>query len=214
MVGAAVCIVAAVYLLYAHRRFSPAGGNLQARIRDLVFAHLPWDGKGQLLDIGCGNGALAIEAARRYPKAQVTGIDCWGGKWEYSMERCRSNARLAAVADRTTFRKASAVCLPFPEEAFDAVVSNLVFHEVQETRDKRAVVREALRVVKKGGVFAFQDLFLWRSLYGEPGALAASVRSWGIDEVSLIDTNQELLVPRALRLPFMLGNTELLFGRK
>lgn len=214
LAGALLCAVAAVYLLYSRRQFSPDGSDLQARFRDLVFTHLPWDGKGQLLDIGCGNGALAIEAARRYSDAQITGIDCWGGKWEYSMWCCQNNARIASVAGRTTFRKATASSLPFPDGAFDAVVSNMVFHEVQEASDKRAVIREALRVLKKGGAFAFQDLFLWKTIYGEPQALVASIRSWGIDEVNLVDTNQQLSVPGAMRLPFMLGNTGLLHGRK
>lgn len=40
----------------------------------------------------------------------------------------------------------------------DAAVSNFVFHEVRTQPDKRQVVREALRVVKKGGSFAFQDM--------------------------------------------------------
>jgi SAM-dependent methyltransferase len=214
LLGAFLCILASGYLIYARRQFSPEGGNLQARLRDLVFAHLAWNGDGKLLDIGCGNGALAVEAARRYPHAQVTGIDCWGGKWEYSIERCQSNALNASVAERTRFQKASAARLPFPDETFDVVVSNMVFHEVQEARDKRTVIREALRVLKKGGVFSFQDLFVWKSLYGEPQDLVAAVRSWGIDEVNLIDTSRQSFVPRSMRLPFTVGDTGLLCGTK
>lgn len=78
---------------------------------------------------------------------------------------CERNAKIEGVIDRVTFQKASASILPFADEYFDAVVSNLVFHEVREVADKREVVREALHVVKKGGRFAFQDLFLLRRTY-------------------------------------------------
>lgn len=212
--GACLCALAAAYFWYARRQFSPQGGNLQAMLRDIVFDHLVWDGDGQLLDIGCGNGALAVEAARRYPNAQVTGIDRWGGKWEYSIERCQANARNASVAERTRFQRASAASLPFPDESFDVVVSNMVFHEVGNARDKGPVIREALRVLKQGGVFSFQDLFMWRTVYGEPRDLLERVRSWGIDEVELTDTSRQSYVPRPLRLPFMLGNTGVLYGKK
>ena len=66
------------------------------------------------------------------------------------------------MAERVVFQKASASALPFDDGAFAAAVSNLVFHEVSGVRDKKKVIKEALRVVKKGGSFAFQDLFLWR----------------------------------------------------
>ena len=35
--------------------------------------------------------------------------------------------------------------LEFPDESFDAVVSNFVFHEVRSEKDKRRVVQEALQ---------------------------------------------------------------------
>jgi len=148
------------YFAYARYRFSPGGGNVQGRIIDLLVVHLDWNGEGQVLDIGCGNGALAIELAHKYVKAQVVGIDYWGGNWEHSKYACEANAKIEGVAECITFQKASASALPFENEYFDAVVSNLVFHEVRDVADKREVIREALRVLKKGGKFSFQDLFL------------------------------------------------------
>ncbi|MFC1863087.1 class I SAM-dependent methyltransferase [Thermodesulfobacteriota bacterium] len=70
------------------------------------------------------------------------------------------------VAERVTFVRAYASYLPFDDEAFDVVVSNLVFHEVRDVKDKKLLIKEALRVVKKGGWFVFQDLFLWKQVYG------------------------------------------------
>ncbi len=214
LVGTLLFLIPTVYFIYAYFQFSPRGGNLQAKIRDLASNQLVWDGDGRLLDIGCGNGAIAIEAANKYPKAQIVGIDYWGGQWEYSKESCEKNAQIAGVAERTSFQKDSAAKLPFADESFDAVVSNFVFHEVQDVKDKRAVIKEALRVLKKDGLFVFQDLFLWKRIYGEPEDLLATIQSWGVKEVKFVDTSQQSFIPRAMKLPFMVGQIGIIYGRK
>jgi SAM-dependent methyltransferase len=214
LIGTFVFLIPAAYFIYAYRQFSSRGGNLQAKIRDLVFTRLPWNGNGKLLDIGCGNGALAIQAAQKYSGSVVSGIDYWGGQWEYSKQVCEQNARVTGVDGSTSFQKASASKLPFPDNSFDAVVSNLVFHEVQDTDDKRAAIKEAFRVLKKGGSFAFQDLFLLKKLYGEPEDLIATVKGWGINDVRFVKTNGEKFIPRAMKLPFMVGQIGILYGVK
>ena len=113
-----------------------------------------------------------------------------------------------------SFQKASASALPFKDETFDASVSNLVFHEVSDSADKREVLREALRVVKKGGKFAFQDLFLIKRVYGETDDLIATVQNWGIRKVEFIKTGDAAFVPTALKLPFMVGTMGILAGEK
>ena len=187
---------------------------MQAQIQELVLARLDWGGEGRTLDIGCGNGPLAIKMAKEFPKARVVGIDYWGGMWEYSKSVCERNAELDGVADRVEFRKASASALPFEEGFFDAAVSNLVFHEVSDAKDKREVIKEALRVVRKGGVFAFKDLFLVKRMYGEVDDLLETIRSWGVESVEFLDTSRSAFIPRALRLPFMVGAIGILYGKK
>ena len=214
LIGALIFLLPASYFCYAYYKFSPRGGNLQARIRDLLFAHLIWDGDGKLLDIGCGNGALAIEAAKRYPKSRVTAIDYWGGSWEYSKEACERNAEIAGVTGRTLFQKASAASLPFEEEFFDVAVSNFVFHEVADAKDKKELIKEALRVVKKGGLFVFQDLFLLKRIYGEPQDLLATVKSWGVQDVKFVNTSDQEFIPGAMKLPFMVGRIGIIYGQK
>jgi len=211
---AALFLMVSAYFVYARYRFSPQGGDIQKHIRDLVLANLGWDGNGQALDIGCGNGALSIELAREYPAAEVTGIDNWGTNWEYSQGVCERNAKVEGVGERVTFQKASASALPFEDETFEVAVSNLVFHEVSDTADKRELVREALRVVKKGGKFAFQDLFLLKQIYGEPQELLKTIRSWGIEKVEFVETRRAGFIPAALKLPFMVGTLGLIVGKK
>jgi ubiquinone/menaquinone biosynthesis C-methylase UbiE len=212
--GASFSIIMSVYFVYARRKFSPRGGNVQAQIEEMVLSHLNWDGKGQALDIGCGNAPLTISMAKKFPKAHVTGIDYWGGNWEYSRSVCQRNAEIEGVARRVKFQKASASALPFEDESFDVAVSNLVFHEVKDAKDKRDVIREALRVVKKGGRFAFQDLFLRKKMCGEIGDLLKVIRSWGVRNIRFVDTSRSDFIPRSLKLSFMVGTIGILHGKK
>ena len=212
---AAVFLLCSLYFAYARFAFSPRGGNIQTRVQDLVLDHLlGWDGVGKVLDIGCGNGPLTIEIARRYPQAEVMGVDYWAAAWEYSKGVCERNAEIEGVAERVAFERASASSLPFEDGAFDLVVSNLVFHEVRDVRDKKELIREALRVVKDGGWFVFQDLFLWKAVYGDVDDLVETIRSWGLERVGLVDTSGSAFIPTALKLPFMLGTVGILHGRK
>jgi SAM-dependent methyltransferase len=121
---------------------------------------------------------------------------------------------MEGVAKQVTFQKGSAAALPFDNESMDVVVSNLVFHEVSSVKDKKELVREALRVLKKGGKFVFQDLFLWKRIYGEPDELIESIRSWGVKEVKFINTSNSTFIPTALKLPFMVGTIAVIVGEK
>ncbi len=203
-----------MYFVYARYQFSPQGGNVQNQIWELVLSNFDWNGEGLALDIGCGNAHLTIKLARKYPGSRIIGIDYWGKKWEYSKSICEKNARIEGVEKRVSFQKASAARLPFKDEYFDAAVSNLVFHEVGESRDKREVIQEALRVVRKGGKFAFQDLFLLKRIYGEPDQLLSTIRSWGIKKVEFKRTYEAAFIPAMLKLPFMVGAIGIISGEK
>lgn len=214
LIGAVLFFLPFVYFAYARHRFSHKGGDIQARIQGLLLDYLDWDGEGKVLDIGCGNAPLTIKIAKKYPDAEVTGVDYWGKTWEYSKSVCERNAEIAVVAKRVTFQKASASALPFGDEAFDVAVSNLVFHEVSDVRDKKDVIKEALRVVRNGGIFVFQDLFSWKRVYGGVDDLLETIRSWGIERVDFVDTGDSEFIPKALKLPFMVGTMGILHGRK
>ena len=80
---------------------------------------------------------------------------------------CQHNAEAEQVVDRCRFQQGDANHLDFEDETFDAVVSNFVYHEVNDGRSKEELLRETLRVLKKGGCFALQDLFGQKSVYGD-----------------------------------------------
>lgn len=202
------------YFLRARNLFAPEGGDVQRKILSLVTDHISWNGKGKALDIGCGSGALAVMIAKKYSDAHVTGTDYWGGPWSYGKEQCEHNASLEGVAERMNFVQASASKLPFEDGSYDLAVSNLVFHEVSDTKDKRLLVKEALRIVSPGGCFVFQDLFNVEAIYGKVDDLLALMKQWGASEVHYEDTSKSEFIPRALKLPFMVGTIGIIYGKK
>jgi len=85
--------------------FSQEGGDIQSKIHELILNHLNWNGNREIIDIGCGNAPLIIKAAKRYPNAFVTGIDYWGGMWEYSINMCWKMQKLKVLQIESPSRK-------------------------------------------------------------------------------------------------------------
>jgi hypothetical protein len=66
-------------------------------------------------DLGCGRGAVLIEAARRLPTGRAVGADLWSGKDQSgnSPDATLANAAAAGVADRVEVHTADMTALPF-----------------------------------------------------------------------------------------------------
>ena len=211
-------IVVCVFTWYMKRCrdiFDFNKGGFMGKVHQHLVDHMKWDGNGTLLDIGCGAGALTIRCAKTYPNATLTGIDYWGTEWSYAKEQCEANASAEGVAERITFQKGDAGKLEFASESFDTAVSNFVFHEVRTQPDERQVVREALRVVKKGGSCAFQDMFEQKALYGDMNAFIEELKAEGISEVYYIgNIEKEDFVPKFVTAPWMIKGVWLIYGKK
>lgn len=213
---ALICLIYGIYMHACHELFAFGKGNMMANVHQHLVDHLDWDGEGTLLDIGCGAAALTIRCAKAFPHAVLTGMDYWGAEWNYAKEQCESNAKAEGVAGRITFQKGDAAHLDYPDETFDAAVSNFVFHEVRSAKNKRDVVKEALRVVKKGGVFSFQDMFSQKALYGDMEEFVEELKKEGITEVHYIGNLEKKLdfIPGYATTPWMISGMGILYGRK
>ena len=173
------------------------------------YVKLPQGGK--CLDVGCGSGALGIAMAKRNPEAEIIGIDRWGKEYaSFSKKLCESNARAEGVTN-ITFRQGDATHLDFPDEIFDAVVSNYVYHNIPG--DRQQYLLETLRTLKKGGTFALHDIFS-RSKYGDMQAFVQKLRDMGYENVELIDTTNGRFITKFESVWMALSGSALLIGRK
>lgn len=105
-------------------------GGIMEQVHRVVLSHLDYDGQEKILEVGCGSGALIIRAALTWSKAKVIGIDYWGAVYTYSKALCEKNAVSEGVASRCVFQHGDAKQLDFPDESFDVVISNYVYHNV------------------------------------------------------------------------------------
>ncbi|MGE3075037.1 MAG: class I SAM-dependent methyltransferase [Dehalococcoidia bacterium] len=190
-----------IVLLAARWRFSDSGGGYQARIHQLIVERASGV---RILDIGCGNGHLAIELAKAAPGRSVIGLDYWGSAWEYSQQTCERNAEIEGVGEQVTFVRGSASALPFTDGEFDCVVSCLTFHEVRDLADKTEALTEALRVLAPGGTFVFFDLFSDRTPYPDQRLIGERLEQNGGKAVADVELSS------LLRLPFPLQGKRLL----
>ena len=97
-----------------------------------------------VLDVACGTGVVAISAARR--GAKVKALDLAPAL----LERARLNAALAGVD--IEFVEGDVEALPYPDAAFDVVVSQ--FGHMFGPQPA-ITIAEMLRVLKPGGRMAF-----------------------------------------------------------
>ena len=106
------------------------------------FADLAGVGAGQrVLDVGCGPGTLTAELVSRTGAAAVSAVE-------------PSASFAAATRERwpeVDVRRCGAEELPFPDDAFDAALAQLVVHFMA---DPVAGLREMGRVTRPGGVVA------------------------------------------------------------
>lgn len=100
-----------------------------------------------VVDVGCGGGFTCEFLAKR--GARVTGVDLS----EPSLEQARKHAAQSGV--QVTYRRASALELPFADASMDVVVCVDVLEHIPQWAD---ALQEFHRVLKPGGVFLFDTI--------------------------------------------------------
>jgi SAM-dependent methyltransferase len=97
-----------------------------------------------VLDLGAGTGTLAIGLKQRVPGAEVTGLDA------DPEVLARARHKSAERGVQIDWVEGYSTELPFPDAAFDVVISTLFFHHLTSP-DKRTTLREIARVLRPEG---------------------------------------------------------------
>jgi SAM-dependent methyltransferase len=136
----------------------------------------------RVLDVACGTGVLAREAAKRVgASGQVVGLDANAGMLAVARE----------LAPSIEWRNGDVLELPFEDRMFDAVVCQfgLMFFS-----DRTKAIREMMRVLRPGGRLA---VAVWDSLKNTPAYAA---------DVAMLQRVAGSAAADALRAPFVLGD--------
>jgi len=208
-----VAVAVFIWMLSLYRAFSYNGKRqMSKQIIEGIAERVELPIGGKCLDVGCGSGALTIACAKRNSYASFTGIDRWGKEYaSFSKTLCENNAKAEGVSN-VAFAKGDATSLDFPDESFDAVTSNYVYHNIP-SRNRQEILLETLRVLKKGGTFAIHDIFS-KMKYGDMEAFVKKLKNMGYENVEFIDTTNGMFMSSSEAKWLGLSGSALLVGRK
>ena len=125
------------------------GTLLKLRLRTADLAQL--QGGEAVLDVGCGTGALALEA---YKRVGTTSCVCGIDPGPKQIARARSKAGRASIP--IDFQVGVIERLAFPDQSFDVVLSTLMMHHLPDDL-KRLGLAEMARMLKPGGRLVIVD---------------------------------------------------------
>jgi ubiquinone/menaquinone biosynthesis C-methylase UbiE len=130
--------IPAIYEQYLGRLlFEPYAADMTARLGEMP--------KGRILEIAAGTGIVTRAMAKALPKnIEIVATDLNQAMLDLAAKNLD--------APNVTWRQADAQALPLEDSAFDIVICQF---GVMFFPDKQAAYREALRVLKPGGLFLF-----------------------------------------------------------
>ena len=162
----------------------------------------------RVADFCAGLGGPARYFARRYG-VDVTGVDLTPAR----VAGANALTRLVGLEDRVRVIEGNVMAVPLDDGSFDLVVSQEALLHVP---DRREAIREAFRILKTGGRFAFTDLIAHRPLAVDdarllwdgmaiqplesPGSYRQMLTDAGFRIVSAFDRTEELAAILAERL--------------
>jgi SAM-dependent methyltransferase len=121
-----------------------------------------------VLDLGSGGGIDVLLSAKRVgPSGFVYGLDMTD-----EMLALAEKNRVTAGVENVRFLKGEIENIPLPADSIDVIISNCV---INLSADKPAVFREALRVLRPGGLFAVSDIVVRGELDEQ---IRANMEAW------------------------------------
>lgn len=164
------------------RRGMPRREEMLAEVARVLPEHA-----GNVLELGCGTGALTLLLAERYPLADLTAVDAAPAMLEIARDRLQ-------VARRTVGLKiARFEDLALTQQSLDLIASNMALHHVRYKAPFYARLRVALR---PGGALVFGDELVGEAPYVQQRFWDAWVefarRPGGLTEEEIADTIEHM----------------------
>lgn len=134
-----------------------------------------------VLDAGCGVGGSSIYLASYY-QCKVTGITLSPKQ----AQEARQNAQRLVPGNMPDFQVMDFIQTSFPSESFDVVWG---IESVCHADDKRAFMREAFRLLKKGGRLVVADGFALNKHYNpeESRIMSKWLKGWGVESLGEVE---------------------------
>ncbi|HEX2981046.1 MAG TPA: methyltransferase domain-containing protein [Anaerolineaceae bacterium] len=139
----------------------------------------------KVLDLGCGTATLTIMVKEAYPGTEVVGLDADPKVLSIG----RAKALKAGVS--VTLDHGMSYALLYSENAFDRVLSSLMFHHLTSQK-KQQTLKEVYRVLKKDG-------WLWIVDFGPPVGLWARMISPLMARLEEVGDHHKRLIPVMMR---------------
>lgn len=161
-----------------------------ARAREELVKQANIQPNQRVLDLGCGTGTLVVLLKRKYPAAEIVGVD----PDPKALQRAQKKVRRAGVA--VQLDEGFADELHYEAGTFDRVLSSFMLHHLEE-HEREKTLREVLRVLKPAGTFHLLDF-----AGGEdkaPGRLGRMVNS----HARLEDNSQQRILQLMRRAGFV-----------
>jgi ubiquinone/menaquinone biosynthesis C-methylase UbiE len=127
-------------------KYDELGWKFQSRAASLQLAEIDLKGK-EVLDVGCGTGALAFLAL----ECGATKVTC-GDISQNMLDQSRGKAKTMGFnGDQIAFRRLDAETLPFEDESFDVVMTGMTLGLLP---NQQKAISEMARVARPGGLVA------------------------------------------------------------
>ena len=90
----AALLIMLIWMAWIRRQYAFGKGGMMERVHQFILSNLDFDGHGEVLEVGCGSGALIVRTALTWPEAKITGLDYWGRDVQLLQIRVRAERRV------------------------------------------------------------------------------------------------------------------------
>jgi ubiquinone/menaquinone biosynthesis C-methylase UbiE len=165
---------------------------------DLVFSEIGLEEGDTFVDLGCGPGDYALEAARRVGRSGlVYALD----KWKRMIDDLAEDAALQGIKNLNTLVTDITEPLPLDDRCCDVCFMATVHHALPPAKRDTTMVREIRRILRPGGRVAIINCKKEEQPFGpaihirlSPEEMDDIMTPFGFERTGLVDLGYNYLI--------------------